>query len=201
MQPLVDAKIDGRRARGERARGAVLDAILDLLQEGDLKPTAERVAERAGVSLRLVFHHFADLESLYAAAADRQFERLRPLIKPIPSDGPFDERLETFLRQRARLWERVAPVRRASLLLEPFSDAIRERLNGAHALARDEVATVFRCEIDRLPRGQRFEAVAALDVASSWQTWESLRRHQGLSIEVARRIVAHMIAALLAAQR
>src|SRR5579871_2207866 len=99
MELVATGKIDGRRARGERARTVVVDAILDLLQEGDLKPTAERVAERAGVSLRLVFHHFADLESLYAAAADRQFERLRPLIKPIPSDGSFDERLETFLRQ------------------------------------------------------------------------------------------------------
>src|SRR5260221_13954531 len=114
-------KVDGRRARGERARALVVDAILDLLQEGDLKPTADRVAERAGVSLRLVFHHFADLEALYAAAADRQLERLRPLIKPIASDGAFGDRLEVFLRQRIRMWEKITPVRRASLLQEPFS--------------------------------------------------------------------------------
>ena len=43
MELAVDEKIDGRRARGERARTAVVDAILDLLQQGDLKPTAERV--------------------------------------------------------------------------------------------------------------------------------------------------------------
>jgi len=197
----MEAKVDGRRARGERARGAVLDAILDLLQEGDLKPTAERVAERAGVSLRLVFHHFADLESLYAAAADRQLERLRPLMKPISADGPFDARLEAFLRQRVRLWEKIAPVRRASLLLEPFSQAIRDRLDGARALARDEVATVFCPEIEKLPRSQRFEVVAALDVAAAWHTWEALRRHLGLSVDASRRVVAHMLAALLAAHR
>jgi TetR/AcrR family transcriptional regulator, regulator of autoinduction and epiphytic fitness len=201
METAADAKIDGRRARGERARAAVLDAILDLLQEGDLKPTAERVAERAGVSLRLVFHHFLDLESLYAAAADRQFERLRPLMKPLPADGPFDERLEAFLRQRARLWERIAPVRRASLLLEPFSKAIGGLLDAARALARDEVAEVFLGEIEKLPRTHRSEVIAALDVASAWHTWEMLRRHHGLSVESARRVVAHMIAALLAANR
>jgi TetR/AcrR family transcriptional regulator, regulator of autoinduction and epiphytic fitness len=198
MEPAIEFKIDGRRARGERARAAVLDAILDLIQEGDLKPTAERVAQRAGVSLRLVFHHFADLESLYAAAADRQFERLRPLMKPLPADGAFDNRLEAFLRQRVRLWEKVTPVRRASLLLEPFSKAIRERLDAARALARNEVANVFRHEIEKLPRAQRSDVIAALDVASAWQTWEALRRHQGLSIEPARRVVAHMIEAVLA---
>ena len=165
MEPAVQERIDGRRARGERARTAVVDAILDLLQEGDLKPTAERVAERAGVSLRLVFHHFADLESLYAAAADRQFERLRLLIKPIPSDGAFDQRLETFLRQRARMWERIAPVRRASLRFEPFSKELGRRLADARAIARKEAASVFRTEIEKFPPGDRAEVMAALDAA------------------------------------
>jgi len=199
MDSEVDfSKIDGRRARGERARASVLDAILDLIQEGDLKPTAERVAERAGVSLRLVFHHFADLESLYAAAADRQFERLRRLRKPIPSDGPFDLRLDAFLRQRIRLWERIAPVRRAGLLLEPFSNAIGDRLREARSFARVEAATVFRLEIETFPRLERAEVIAALDAASAWHTWEVLRRHQDLTIETARRIVARMITALVA---
>ncbi len=198
MELVATGKIDGRRARGERARTVVVDAILDLLQEGDLKPTAERVAERAGVSLRLVFHHFADLESLYAAAADRQFERLRPLIKPIPSDGSFDERLETFLRQRVRMWERIAPARRAALLFEPFSKELARRLEYARTVARDEVGAVFRQEIERFPRGDRKDVMSALDAASSWQTWEVLRRHQGLSIENARRVVARLISGALA---
>lgn len=197
MEPAVQEKIDGRRARGERARTTVVDAILDLLQEGDLKPTAERVAERAGVSLRLVFHHFADLESLYAAAADRQFERLRPLIKPIAGDGPFEQRLDTFLRQRLRMWERIAPVRRASLLYEPFSKELGRRLADARAFAREETAAVFRQEIEKFARAERAEVVASLDAASAWQTWEVLRRHQGLSIENARRVVTRIISALL----
>jgi AcrR family transcriptional regulator len=197
MEPAVREKVDGRRARGERARTTVVDAILDLLQEGDPKPTAERIAERAGVSLRLVFHHFEDLESLYAAAAHRQFERLRPLIKPIPSDGPFDQRLETFLRQRARMWERIAPVRRAALLSEPFSQELADRLAETRAFAREEAAAVFAREIKKFARPAREEVVAALDAAAAWQTWEVLRRHQGLSVEKARRVVARTISGLL----
>ena len=197
MQAAVSEKLDGRRARGERARTQVVEAILDVLQEGDLKPTAERIAERAGVSLRLVFHHFADLESLYAAAADHQYERLRPLIKPIPHEGPFAERLDTFLRQRMRIWERIAPVRRAALLLEPFSKVLSRRLADARAVARKETTTVFSPEIAKFPQSARPELVAALDAASAWQTWEVLRRHQALSAERARSVVARTITALL----
>ena len=47
----VLAPLDGRLARSARTRHAVVDALLDLLGEGDLRPTAARIAERAGVSL------------------------------------------------------------------------------------------------------------------------------------------------------
>ena len=57
-------RIDGRAARGERSRAAVATALLDLLEEGIVEPTAGQIAARAKVSERLVFHHFADLEVL-----------------------------------------------------------------------------------------------------------------------------------------
>src|SRR5690606_18967978 len=37
---------DGRRARRHRSRDLVVDAMLDLLNEGVLRPTAQQVAER-----------------------------------------------------------------------------------------------------------------------------------------------------------
>src|SRR6058998_3910623 len=112
---------DGRAMRSERARAAVVDALLALLEAGDLRPTAERIAERAGVSLRLVFHHFNDLETLFAAAALRQMERVIPLLQRVSAEGPLGTRIEALVNQRARLYERVGNVRRAALLVEPFS--------------------------------------------------------------------------------
>ena len=95
------------------------------------------------------------------------------------------------------MWERIAPIRRASLLLEPFSKELSRCLDHARAFAREEAAAVFRSEIEKFPRTARAEVVAALDAASAWQTWEVLRRHQQLSIENARRVTARIIAALL----
>src|SRR4029450_8701570 len=81
---------DGRLARGERARAAIVDALLVLIESGELRPSAARIAQRAGVSLRSVFQHFSDVESLFAAAASRQTERLSPLGRGAaePGAGP-----------------------------------------------------------------------------------------------------------------
>ena len=171
--------------------------MLDLLEEGELRPTAARIAERAGVALRSVFQHFADLEALFSAAAERQMERLSGLLRDLPSDGPLVERLEAFVEQRARLLEAIAPVRRAALLREPFSPEIASRLQGIRQLKRAEVEHVFAPELVRRRRGDRQELVELLAAVSSWPMWESLRRHQRLSFERARHALARTIAALL----
>src|SRR5262252_4637374 len=97
------AALDGRIARGARARAAIADALLSLIERGDLRPSAARIAERAGVSLRSVFQHYNDVESLFAAAAARQTERLAPLVGEVPDKGPLARRLDAFVRARVRL--------------------------------------------------------------------------------------------------
>ena len=44
--------VDGRTARRDRNRTAVLDAILDLIQEGNPLPTVAEISERSGTSHR-----------------------------------------------------------------------------------------------------------------------------------------------------
>ena len=189
--------VDGRLGRGERARTAVVDALLDLIEEGDLRPTAPRIAERAGVSLRSVFHHFADLEALFSAAADRQTARLRGLARPLAGGGPLRARLAAFVRQRARFLEAITPVRRAALLMEPFSPEVTARLRRVRALGHEEVARVFAPELTGRRPADRRELLAALAAVSSWQAWEALRAHEKLSRARAARALVRMLAALL----
>lgn len=191
---------DGRAARGHRARAAVAAAMLDLLNDGVIKPTAAQIAARAGVSLRLVFHHFGDMEAILADAADLQFERLRPLLRSVSSSLALDRRIAEFVRIHAELHETVSPVRRASIRLEPFSPVIAERLGGARALLRKESEIVFRNELRALEPAQRRDALAALEAISSWETWEVMRMQQALSPAQARKAIAHAIAAVLRKQ-
>lgn len=197
MEGKPVARIDGRLARSERSRRAVVGALLDLFEEGDLRPTAAQIAQRAGVSLRSVFQHFESLETLFAAAADLQMERLAPLLVPIPTGGSFSGRLTMLVTRRSRVLEAIAPVRRASLRVEPFSNEVRTRLELARARGRKEMERVFARELAALPPAERRDVAAALGAAASWSTWEHLRRHQGLSVERARKVLARTIAALL----
>ena len=93
-----------------------MTAVIELLEEGELSPTAERVAERARVSERSIFQHFGDREALFSAAAVRQYERIMPTLRPIDVTLPLEERLDAFVAQRASLLERVTPMRRAALI-------------------------------------------------------------------------------------
>ena len=55
---------DGRHARRDRNRLAVVDAMLELYVEGNLDPSSDEIAERAGLSPRSLFRYFEDLDDL-----------------------------------------------------------------------------------------------------------------------------------------
>ncbi len=149
MARLGGTQTDGRRARAERNRDAVVEAILDLLCEGVEYPTAEAIAERSGVSVRSVFRHFDDLESLHAAAVDRHSDRIRDLFEPPPSGGPLARRIDELAARRSRLFEAMTPVRVVGERLRGRSEVIDERLEFVRELLRSQVTTLFEPELDR----------------------------------------------------
>ena len=71
---VSDPDPDGRSARRDRNRLAVIDAAVELFSEGNLRPTATEVALRCGLSPKSVSRYFEDIDSLIAAAAARQME-------------------------------------------------------------------------------------------------------------------------------
>jgi AcrR family transcriptional regulator len=197
QEPVATEPTDGRTLRSLRTRDAIVDATIELVEEGDLRPTAPRVAERAGVSVRSVFQHFDDLETLHAAVAERLVERVAQLVVPIDPALPFDERLQQFVRQRSQLLDAVTPIRRAAAVHGPFSSEIRARLRDGQAFLRQEVETVFAPEL-AAAGDDGTELLDAVDLALSWAVWEGLRAGLGRSADAAGRVVRRMVAQLLA---
>jgi TetR/AcrR family transcriptional regulator of autoinduction and epiphytic fitness len=189
---------DGRTERAERTRRALVDALLALLDEGDLRPTAERIAARAGVSERSLFQHFPDREQLFEAVARQQYERVVRTLEPVDASLPLTERIDAFVEQRARLYELSKGVRRAALLLEPDSGAVAGWLATARKAGVADVERVFRAELERVSDSERTVLRAALVSASAWTAWESYRFHQGLGTGRARAAMRATVAALLA---
>src|SRR5687768_18533745 len=92
----TDRRVDGRTARGQRTRESVVAALLALQEEGELSPTAQQVAARAGVALRTVFGHFSDMETLWAEAGQHELRKLESLATPVDPGLPLAERIELF---------------------------------------------------------------------------------------------------------
>jgi TetR/AcrR family transcriptional regulator, regulator of autoinduction and epiphytic fitness len=169
---------DGRVTRGVRNREAIIDALLACYETGALRPSVPEVAARAGVSVRSVHNHFADVEALHAEVARRQVERYAPLIGPAAT-------IEEFVDQRAAVYEAITPVRRAALIAIHDSPTIAASLARAERGLRRHAGLTFP--------GLSPEALDAVDMLSSWDAWDRLRTAQGCSLERARVIVVEVI--------
>ena len=192
------APSDGRAARSHRSRRAIIDAMRELHAEGELRPTAPRIAERAGVSLRTVWQQFADMEALVAEAIRRDDEILRSLIERIEPDQPLADRVALFVGQRSRIVEQMTPSWRAARIHEPFSEHLRRNKARTLALARAELEAVFAPELTQLAGPQRRQLADSLHAVSIWSFWESLRADLGLGPSQARELFGATFGALLA---
>jgi AcrR family transcriptional regulator len=223
--PGGGTRADGRVLRGRRNREAVVEAFLSLIEEGDPRPTARAIAERAGVSVRSVFQHFADLEEIYEAAGRRQVRKLRPLLDPVDPSLSLDERLERFVDRRRRLLEQLDPVARAARLREPFSVQLQANRESMVGLMREQCLVTFAPEMaaaadhplpvppdppvgaDRDERAARPAGVdagrllTAVATASSWSAWYHLRNDQGLEADQAAEVVRVLLRSLLVTHR
>ena len=192
------APVDGRRLRPERNRRAVVEAILDLLDQGVADPGVDVVAAAAGVSVRSVFRYFDDLDALALAAVERQVERTYPLWAAPSAEGSLDQRIAALVTQRQRLFEAIAPARRYALRRSSAAAAIRAGLATSGRALRAQVADQLAPELRRLAPAERRVVLDALDTVAGWAAWEHLRTELGRSAGHTDRVTRHALRALLA---
>ncbi|MFE6131525.1 TetR/AcrR family transcriptional regulator [Streptomyces sp. NPDC056437] len=188
---------DGRTERGRQTREKIADALLALLDEGEAHFSADRVAERAGVSRRLVFHHFADMSQVIDTAITRRLEQLFAQIKPLPTDGPRSARVAAMAEQRARILEWMTPTRLAIMRQDQPSERVEQVTREVYGFARDRLAEIFAVELDRLPADRRADLLNGLDGVTTWGAWYHWRS-SGLDTATARRAMETTVHALLA---
>lgn len=190
--------IDGRRARRDRNRESVVDAILAIYHEGTITPSLDEIAERSGVSHRSVFRYFDDLDELYRVAIDRHFAVIEPFIEldePIAEDR--NSRVEQFVAHRLQLYERVAPVARASRMKAPLSELLRDNLNRNRSRMRAQARAHFRADLDALPSADRNAIANALTALLTFEAIETMRFDQGLSKRATNAALAAAVRQLL----
>ncbi|MFT3728905.1 MAG: TetR family transcriptional regulator [Terricaulis sp.] len=184
---------DGRRERSDASRRKIVDAMLELAREGEPAPSADAVAERAGVGRRTVFRLFKDMESLYREMHATMIERIEH-IRALEIEGEsWRERFACLVDRRVRLFEEIMPIEAAANVHRHQSEFLRNAHATTSAMLRDIMMFV-------LPKAAKADAdlVEALDTAMSIEAWRRLRWGQGLSAKAARRVVERTANALLA---
>lgn len=171
--------------------------MLDCFEDGLLRPGASEVAERAGVSTRAVFRHFDNMEALIEQAAELQYERVMGQLPPLTLEGSREKRVESLVARVTRGFELTAPVRRAAMLREPFSDTIQERYAWLRSEIRRNLRRAFEEELATLSEPDRRDRIAALRTLLSFAAWEELRRHERLSVAAATRTLTATVHRLL----
>lgn len=189
--------VDGRVARSLRTRGAIIEALIALVEDGAIQPTVEEIAARAGVAPRTVFQHYPDREALHAAVSAWMRERLEERMGFIDAELPLEERLDAVVAQRVRVYEWITPVRRAALLMEPSLSSVRDSLETVRALKRADALRVFARELKARPAAERPAVEAALGAVTCWSAWDALRTQQGLTVDEAATALRHALRAVL----
>lgn len=149
--------------------------MIDLVRAGNLTPSAEAVSRQADVSLRTVFRHFDDMDSLYREmAAVIEAEVLPIASAPLPA-GPWPDLLTELIARRARLFERVMPFKLAGGLRRHQSELLERQHRALNAHLRRVLQGVAPASVQA--DAARFEA---LDLLLSFDSWHRLRDDQGL---------------------
>ncbi len=110
------SKQDGRRLRSVTSQNIIVDAMMTLIQRGILEPTAQQVADEAGIGIRTVFRQVQDKENLFLKMDEKVRARLQETLKRAANPrGNLEERIEGLIELEAELFENNLQFLRATL--------------------------------------------------------------------------------------
>ncbi|WP_018147777.1 TetR/AcrR family transcriptional regulator [Henriciella marina] len=187
-----DTSGDGRKARSQRSREQIVDALFALIEAGDMDPSAASVAEEAGVGLRTVFRHFDDMDGLYREMSERLEREILPIVMtPWEAQG-WRERIHELIGRRARIYERIMPLKIAAGLRRFASPQLGYAYR--HFLIMEQAGLK-----NLLPQSILDDEtlLGALELLTGFQAWRRLRQDQELSADKAERVLTRSVNALL----
>jgi AcrR family transcriptional regulator len=179
---------DGRRQRSERSQTAIIEAALALMEEGTLVPTAQQIADRAGVGIRSFFRHFADMDSLFLAADEMLLDSYEALFQVADRDGSLSTRVSRAVELYGNAFDNLMQMILCTKALLWRFPKLKENYAWHQKRLRKELE-LWLPEVADLPRDRR-EAVHAV---ASFEMWHRLREHQGLSYGASADIVTGMV--------
>lgn len=174
-QPAI-ARLDGRTARRERGRAAVVDAAFELISEGQVPPDVNDLAARSGVSVSSIFRYFDGLADVQVQAMHRFEERFDHLFRlEDRSSGSRSERVHVFVDKRLSLFNEVGVLLAVARLRGLENSVLAEGNERIAGRLRDQVRHQFESELRSLTHANAAALAGAIDSYTSPQSWELLQ--------------------------
>ena len=196
VQMVQTGRSDGRNRRAAETRRKIIAAAKEMIAETSTAPTVVAVAKRADVSVRSVFQHFGDVESLFVTVMDSVRSDLG-VPPPTRSSRPLAVRIASVVENLAQIFDKIVPLRVAAGQFVNHPALIERGLASKVAL-RDATFEVFAPEFAPLGEQAREQLADAIGAALSLDAWIVLRRRDGLSFERATAVWRMTLTALLA---
>ena len=96
---------DGRFARSQKTKDAIVKALLKLLRNTPF-PTAEQVAKESKIGLRTVYRQFKDMESIYLSLHEECMHSLSQMFNSdVDLNRSFEERVSFAISERFAIYE------------------------------------------------------------------------------------------------
>jgi len=105
-EPALKIKTgDGRFARSQKTKDAIVKALLKLLKNTPF-PTAEQVAKESKIGLRTVYRQFKDMESIYLSLHEECMHSLSLMFNSdVDLDRSFEERVSFAIHERFAIYD------------------------------------------------------------------------------------------------
>lgn len=187
---------DGRNRRAAETRRKIIEAAKIMIAETSTAPTVVAVARRADVSVRSVFQHFGDVESLFVTVLDAIGQDI-VVPQPQASDSrPLAERVDSVVQGFAEVFDKIVPLRVAA---GQFVDhpGLLERGEAFKLELRKATFEAFAPEFSNLDDQAREDLADAIGAALSLDAWIVLRRRDKLSFDRAAAVWRMTLTALL----
>ena len=192
---------DGRSARRERNRDAVLDALVELTSEGEDEPSIDDIAERAGVSYRSVYRYFKDRSEMMDAATDRAMAWIQPLVMKASGDAkptdPLDHRIEAVVDARVDLYVQIAEMVRAAMVQSFSNRKIYEHFQNARRISRGQIHDLFHNELKQFTPPECELRITTIDQVLSFQALDYVLHERNHTREELERYLRGAIRAAL----
>ena len=177
----LETQVDGRVARSERTREAIAEALLELLNEGVLRPRAQEIAKRADVAVRTVFQHFDDMEGLYAEILRRQSERIAPFLAPLDPHRSTADKVRTLIEMRDNMYALAAPLRRGMIRIAAAANSktFESALEELRRVMTQQIQQGF--EKERHLNTDPYDVLPRIEAITSFEMWDHFTQIQGAS--------------------